>query len=190
MLCTIYACKFFPENKTAEHIQVALDRALDDAGLDPENTQCTTDKGSNMVAATKSKCHVNCACHRLSTSINTAWDSSCEESLELKELDDYANGLVKFVKKSGGIQYNLPATLKAGGKTRPWRGLINKFCSISKSYEALKPLLRDKRREDLVAAIDKVLLEEVLQILEKTEDTFDILEYSFYPPFSLPYQLL
>ena len=73
----------------------------------------------------------------------------------------------------------LPATLKAGGKTKPWRGLFNKFRSISKSYEALKPLLRDKRREDLVAAIDKVLLEEVLQILEKAEDIFDILEYSF-----------
>ena len=85
----------------------------------------------------------------LSTLISTAWDSSCEESLELRELDDYANGLVKFMKKSGGIQYNSPATLKAGGKTRPWRGLINKFRSISKSYEPLKPLLRDKRREGL-----------------------------------------
>ena len=137
-------------------------------------------KGSNMVAATKSKCHVNCACHLiLSTSINTAWDASCAESQELKELDDCANSLVKFVKISGGIQYNLPATLKAGGKTRPWHGLINKFHSISKSYEALKPLLRDKRSEDLVAAIEKLLLEEVLHILEKAEDIFDILEYSF-----------
>ena len=58
----MYACKFLPENKTAKHIQVALDRA---SGLDPENTPCTTDNGSNMVAATKSKHHVNCACHRL-----------------------------------------------------------------------------------------------------------------------------
>ena len=68
----MYACKFFPENKTADHIEVALDQILDDAGLDAENIPCVTDKGSNMVAATKSKCHVNCACHRLSTSINTA----------------------------------------------------------------------------------------------------------------------
>ena len=96
------------------------------------------------VAATKSKCHVNCAYHCLSTSINTVWDASCAQNEDLKELDDCANSLVKFVKKSGGIQYNLPATLKAGGKTRPWRGLINKFCSISKSYVALKPLLREK----------------------------------------------
>ena len=54
----------------------------------------------------------------MSSFVNINWDSSCEESLELKELDDYANGLVKFVKKSGGIQYNLPATLK--DKTLVW----------------------------------------------------------------------
>ena len=88
----------------------------------------------------------------------------------LKPSSDYSNGLVKFGKKSGGIQYNLPAILKAGGKTRPRRGLINKFHCISKSHVALKPLLRDKRREDLVATIDKVFLEEMLQILEKAED--------------------
>ena len=48
--------------------------------------------------------------------------------------------VVKFLRKSGGIQYNLPATLQAGGKTYPWHGLINKFCE---SYETLKPLLRE-----------------------------------------------
>ena len=46
-------------------------------------------------------------------------------------------------------------------------------------YELYRAPLRDKRHEDLVAAIEKLLLEEVLQILEKTEDIFDILEYSF-----------
>jgi len=56
--------------------------------------------------------------------------------------------------------------LKFGGKTRPWHGLINKFHSISKRYDALKPLLRDKGREDLVATIDKLLLEEALHILD------------------------
>ena len=112
--------------------------------------------------------------------LNTAWDTSCTQCVELKELDDCVNSLVKFVKKSGGIQYNIPATLKAGSKTRPWRGLINKFCSILRSYEALKPLLREKKREDLVTTIDKSLVEEVLRILGKTEET-DILEFSFVP---------
>ena len=43
-----------------------------------------------------------------------------------------ANSLVKFVKKSGGIQYNLPATPKAGGKTQPWHGLIKNFAQFPK----------------------------------------------------------
>ena len=67
--------------------------------------------------ATSFKCHVTCACHRLSTSINTAWEAATRESDELAVLDTNSNNLVKFVKKSGGIQYNLPATLKSGGKT-------------------------------------------------------------------------
>ena len=82
------ACKFSPENKTAGHIQVALDQILYDAGLDAENIPCTTDKGSNMVVAIRSKCHVNYACHHLSTAINTAWDASCAQNEELKELND------------------------------------------------------------------------------------------------------
>jgi len=98
-----------------------------------------------MVAATNSKCHINCACHHLSTSINTGWERSYGESPELYSLNECADCLVKFVKKSGGIQYNLPATLKSGGKTRPWRSLISKFSSILTSFDALRPLLRDRK---------------------------------------------
>ena len=175
----MYACKFFPDTKTADHIQITLDRILIEVGLDAENVPCTTDKGANMVAATHSKCHINCACHRLSTSINAGWEISCDQSVELNSLNECADNLVKFVKKSGGIQYNLPATLKSGGKTRPWHSLINKFSSIFKSFDALRPLLMDKRREDLVVNTDIVLVEEVLQILGKAETMFDILEYSY-----------
>ena len=163
----MYACKFFPQSKTADHIQVAIDRILAEVDLDTTHTPCTTDKGSNMLAATSFKCHVTCACHRLSTSINTAWEAATEECDELAVLDTSSNNLVKFVKKSGGIQYNLPATLKSGGKTRPWRSLISKFSSIITSNEALRQLLRDKRREDLIVSIEKSLLEEVLGILKK-----------------------
>ena len=38
----MYACKFFPENNSADHIQVALDQILFDAGLDADNTTCNT----------------------------------------------------------------------------------------------------------------------------------------------------
>ena len=77
------------------------------------------------------------------------------------------------------IQYNFPATLKSGGKTRPWRSLINKFSSIFKSFDALRPLLRDKRQEDLIVNIDIVLVEEVLEVLGKAEAMFDILEFLY-----------
>ena len=68
----MHACKFFPINTTPDHIQIAVDQILFDVGLEAENIPCTTEKGSNMVAATKSKCHVNCACHHSSIAINNA----------------------------------------------------------------------------------------------------------------------
>ena len=80
----------------------------------------------------------------------------CEQSDDLQCLNESTDSLVKFVKKSGGIQYNLPATLKSGGKTHPWCSLINKFSSIFKSFDALRPLLRDKKQEDLIVNIDIV----------------------------------
>ena len=83
---TMHACNFFPDTKTADHLQITLERILTEAGLDAQNVPCTTDKDANMVAATHSKCHINCACHRLSTSINTGWEVSCEQSDDLQSL--------------------------------------------------------------------------------------------------------
>ena len=59
---------------------------------------------------------------------------------------------------------------------RPDHGevLINKFSSILTSYEALRPILMDKRREDPIISVENFLLEEVLGILKKAESTFDI----------------
>ena len=51
-----------------------------------------------MLAATSFKCHITCPYHRLSTSINTAWEAATEESDELVVLDTSSNNLVKFVK--------------------------------------------------------------------------------------------
>ena len=41
----MYACKFFPESKTADHIQVAIDKILCKVDHDTAHTPCTTDKG-------------------------------------------------------------------------------------------------------------------------------------------------
>ena len=39
--------------------------------------------------------------------------------------------------------------------------------------------MRDKRRDDLLVNIDIALVEEVVNILQKAEAMFDILEYSY-----------
>ena len=56
-----------------------------------------------------------------------------EDMNELKELDDLVNNIVRFVKKSANIQHRLPSTLKSGGKTRPWRSLVDKYQSVINS---------------------------------------------------------
>ena len=53
--------------------------------------------------------------------------------------------------------------------------MIGKFSSILTSFDALRPLLRDRKRDDLLVNIDIVLLEGVLEILQKAEAMFDIL---------------
>ena len=50
MTC-MHACKFLPDTKTADYIQITLERILTEAGLDAENVPCTTDKDANMAAA-------------------------------------------------------------------------------------------------------------------------------------------
>ena len=40
--------------------------------------------------------------------------------------------------------------MKSGGKTRPWHSLISRFSSIFISYDALRPLLRDRKRDDFI----------------------------------------
>ena len=114
--------QFFPESKTAERIEVAIDHILTEDGMDIEQTLCTiqnTDKSSNMSVATNCKCHIynKCACHHFfSTCATNAWKASLKQSEELTCLDTISKTLMKSVEKSGGIHYDLPASLKNGEK--------------------------------------------------------------------------
>ena len=51
----MYACKFFPDTKTAYYVRIYRYRIIIKADLDAENVTCTTDNGANMVAAMHSK---------------------------------------------------------------------------------------------------------------------------------------
>jgi len=177
----MYKCEFFPEKHTAINLQKFVDDTLSELGLSLIDTPCTTDKGANIVAATATKTHVDCSCHRLNTSVDTAWKKILTMDAELRQLDSFCHDLVRYVNQASGIQSLLPTSLKHGGETRPWRSLSSMFSSISKSREALVPILRARKKEQLIARIDIDLLNEVVTFLDVFPSLFDILEYANIP---------
>lgn len=104
----MYKCEYFPEKHTAQNIQKFIDRTLIELGLSLDDTPCTTDKVANIIAATASKTHIDCACHRLNTSIDTAWKKALSRNTDLHQLDSFCHDLVKYVNQSSGIQSVLP----------------------------------------------------------------------------------
>lgn len=177
----MFACKFFPAQKTAENIEAVLDEVLLEAGVDLHTTPVTTDKGSNIVAATQQHTRIDCACHRLSTAISKAWETTKTNCQDLSTLDENVNHLIRFVKKSSNIQHQLPCTLKTGGTTRPWRSLMQKFQSVSTSYTALQPILSERGRLHLVEDLNQPLLEEVKNLLSIAQSVFNLLEFASSP---------
>jgi hypothetical protein len=177
----LYKCELFSEKHTAQNIQKFVDETLTELGLSLVDTPCTTDKGSNIVAATATKTHIDCSCHRLNTSVDTAWKRIMSVDEEFRQLDSFCHDLVRYANQASGIQSNLPTTLKHGGETRPWRSLSAMFSSISRSREALVPLLRARKKEQLIARIDVDLLNQVVLFLHLLPSLFDILEYANIP---------
>jgi len=174
----MYRCELMAERHTGENIQKFIDRNLQELGLDLTDTPCTTDKGSNVVAATASKTHVDCACHRLNTVIDTAWKNVLSLNKEISDLDKFCHDIVSYANKTSGLQSCLPTTLKHGGETRPWRSLSGMFSSISASQDALVRELKPRKKEHLIARIDIDLLHEVVTFLSIFPSLFDILEYA------------
>ncbi len=174
----MYKCEYFAEKHTAQNIQKFIDDTLTELHLSLDDTPCTTDRGSNIVAATVEKAHVDCACHRLNTAIDTAWKMLMSINDELQQLNSFSHELVKYANQASGIQSALPVSLKHGGETRPWRSLSYMFSSISESHEALLPVLRERKKEHLVARIDIDQLNEVVAFLKIFPSLFDLLEYA------------
>lgn len=133
------------------------------------------------MAATAGTTHIDCACHRLNTSIDTAWKKVVSQNCDLERLNTDCHELVRFANQASGIQSNLPKSLKHGGETRPWRSLTDMFSSILDSREALIPMLRDRKKEQLIARIDVDLLKDVVSFMSIFPSLFDILEYANIP---------
>jgi len=98
----MHKCESMMERHTEENIKKFINRNLEELELDVNDTPCTTDKGSNIVAATTSTTHVDCACHRLNTTIDTAWKTILSLNKEVADLDNFCHDIVSYVNKISG----------------------------------------------------------------------------------------
>lgn len=89
--------------------------------------------------------------------------------------------LVGAVHKSADIQAKLPVKLQWGNKTRPWRGLMNRFESLVKSYEVLNDVISDKPYKKYYDSINFDDLKIVSDYLEKFVEIFNDFESSKSP---------
>ena len=90
-----------------------------------------------------------------------------------------------FAKTSTNIQSQLNVTLKQGGQTRPWRGLSSLLGSVlsncASTDEKLKSILRERKKQYLLADIDEDLLRKIHAVLQTGVKVFDTLEQSKQP---------
>lgn len=149
----IYRCSHFPEKHTAINIQNVIDENLLELNLSIEDTPCKTNKESNFICATLAKGHIDSACHRINTIIDTAWEELVEKNPEMNLLIQSAHSLVQYVNQASGIQSELPTTLNhSSGETRPFRSLHSMFSSIHMNREVLVVKLeKEKQREFIVS---------------------------------------
>ena len=176
---------FYGSYKVAENIGAEVVEILISAGLQPDLVPVITHKASNIVAATSHKVRIDCVCHRLHTAIESVWEKAKAAHSTLKELYESCHKLVQYVKKTTGIQSQLPITLKQGGTTRPWRVLIKMMHSIKINIEdentTLASHLRSRKKEGLLSDIDQRMLNFVYNFLQIAEPIFDVLEFSTIP---------
>ena len=131
------------------------------------------------MVATKSKTRLDCKCHRLNTSIDSAWKKLVALDEKISCLNSFCHELVKYVNQAAGIQSNLP-TIKHGRETRKL-SLNAMFSSILESRDALVKKLRERKKENLISRINVDLLQVVVDFLEVFSSRFDMLKFADKP---------
>ena len=125
-----------------------------------------TDKGSNIVSGLRDSPRLDCICHRLHTVFTDAYKESQRLDPEVKKYEDAAAALCKYVKQATGIQEALPVSIKHGGNTRPWTSIYRRAHSIHESYTKLSEKLTERGRLPLLAAVNKDLNKQILDVTE------------------------
>lgn len=86
------------------------------------------------------------------------------------------DSLVGAINKSADIQLKLETKIQWGSKTRPWRGLMDRFRSVKDNFDALGPLLEGKNCKKYYLRIEKSQLDHTSEFLGQFTEFFDQLE--------------
>ena len=157
----------------------------DNLGLRECRAAVTSDHGSNMVSGLNDQPRLDCMAHRTHTALSDAWSHALESSPELAALDKAASALSNFVKRTTGIQEQLPRSLKTGIETRQWTGLHARLEALNQSYSVLQTVLADRDRIDLLENFDPVVNSKLSCFLGKFTKFFEELQANSVPTIQL-----
>lgn len=130
------------------------------------NIKFVTDRGGNMVAAFDDDERVDCAAHMIN-SIVDYMIKKCTNQRLAKNLKS-CHELVTYFKRSS-LQSKLPKTIKQESETR-WNGLLIMIDSIHFAWDAIIKTLEVQKRCDLIDAIDKDVLNELIEFLKPFQE--------------------
>ena len=138
------ACRVFPDvPHTGEHIKTQITSVLREFGLSDE-TPITSDSGSNILKALSDNVNFVCFCHRFHTCFTDAMKATIQEDSDLRLLIDDMRALQGYVSHAGGINHQLPITIKSACLTRGWEDIIQLFHAFDESFDTLNDLLSKK----------------------------------------------
>ena len=89
------------------------------------------------------------------------------------------------MKQTTGIQEALHVSIKHGGNTRPCTSMYRRSHSIHERHAKLSEKLTERARLPLLAAVDKDLNEQILDVTKVFNFVFENLQYSTHPTINL-----
>ena len=100
---------------------------------------------------------------------------------DLAHLRQNVDALVGAIHKTADNQIKLKTKIQWGSRTRPWRGLMDRYKSLDANFDQLGPLLAEKSCKKFFDLIEKSQLTTVSKFLAKFTDWFDELEAVKHP---------
>ena len=148
---------------TGANIKQVVSAFLADFSVDPSKAVFVTDRGANVLAATKDWKHISCGDHMLNTVLTTLFDK-LDECPRTRALLAGSKELVRYFKKSGFMRH-LKTALKQEVSTR-WNTMFYLLKSVLCNFDEIHHILTTRGEGYRMAAVDKALLEAIVAFLK------------------------